>query len=120
METCMFMSKPIFASAAAVAAFTVGACLFSGPAHASVPTDYLVQEVCLDGGGNVTSADPAYCSSKRKLNVGESLPYHKIDHSGNWYSDSFPIADTHGMSKAVQTNFRKSRLNSDPLFPGVV
>ena len=93
-----------------------------GVAHASVPTDFLTQQVCISG-GVVTNADPVTCpTSRRHLNVGEALPYHKIDLLGIQISDSYPIADLNGVSKAVQTYFYTStyQAHPDPRFTGMV
>lgn len=92
------------------------------PASAqSAPTDFLTQMVCVDGNNVATSADPVTCpTSRRKLQVGEALPYHKIDFLDIQISDSYPIADANGVSKGVQTYFYASEVNDDPLFPGMV
>lgn len=89
-------------------------------AQAQVPTEFLTQQVCLSG-GTVTNADPVTCpGSRRHLNVGEALPYHKIDLYGSQISDSFPIADLRGITQAVQTYFFTSSINADPRFPNMV
>jgi hypothetical protein len=60
--------------------------------------DYMVQAVCIDGGGRVqrlSPLDPA-CTRTRKLNVGELLPYHKHDWPSRANADAFP----QGMQRA--------------------
>ncbi len=37
--------------------------------------DFMVPDVCLDSSGNVTSEDPAKCTNKRNIRIGESQPY---------------------------------------------
>lgn len=87
------------------------------PAQAQVPTDYLVQMVCVDGSNTPIFADPVSCpSSRRKLQVGEPLPYHKIDTGDYQISDSFPITDVNGVTEAVQTYFFTQDFYIDPLF----
>ncbi len=89
-----------------------------GAAHAQSPEDFLVQMVCVDGNDVPVFGDPVSCpTSRRKLQVGEALPYHKVDTGGYQISDSFPIADANGLSRAVQTYFFTEDLNKDPLFP---
>ncbi len=78
---------------------------FAETASGQVPTDYLVQMVCVDGADVPQQGDPAICNAKRKLRVGEALPYHKVDYLGYQISDSFPIADLSGISRAVQTYY---------------
>lgn len=95
---------------------------FAGGAQAQVPTDFLTQQVCVVS-GVVTSTDPVYCTgTTRHLNIGEALPYHKIDMAHSQISDSYPVAsyipdDGHS---AVQTYFFTDDINSDPRFPGMV
>ncbi|WP_354087420.1 hypothetical protein [Brevundimonas faecalis] len=75
----------------------------------------------MDANDTAISADPVGCpNSRRKLRVGEALPYHKIDFLDVQISDSYPIADTAGVSRGVQTYFYASEINDDPLFPGMV
>jgi hypothetical protein len=78
------------------------------PACADTLVDYLIQQVCDDGAGGHTSADPITCPGMaRKLRVGESLPYHKWDTAGGLgqISDAYPIADLYGRLRVVQTFF---------------
>lgn len=61
--------------------------------------DFMVPDVCLDASGNVTSEDPAKCTNKRNLRIGEGQPYITADYAAgtpNWqqsyiYSASFPV-----------------------------
>ena len=88
------------------------------PTRAQVPTNYLVQMVCVDSSNTPIFADPVSCpSSRRKLQVGEPLPYHKIDTGNYQISDSFPVTDTNGVTNAVQTYFFTQDYNIDPIFP---
>ncbi len=41
--------------------------------------DYLVQDVCLDKTGAVTSADPLTCTKRRNIAIGEKSPYLLTD-----------------------------------------
>ncbi|MEM1053161.1 MAG: hypothetical protein AAGI28_13810, partial [Pseudomonadota bacterium] len=41
--------------------------------------DYLVQDVCLDDAGEVVKGDPAKCTSKRNIQLGEPSPYIVTD-----------------------------------------
>ncbi len=87
-------------------------------AQTALPEDYLVQMVCVDDADVAIFGDPALCpSSRRKLRIGEALPYHKVDTGGYQISDSFPIASADGSTKGVQTYFFTEDLNKDPLFP---
>jgi hypothetical protein len=76
---------------------------------ADTPQDYLVQQVCDDGFGGATSADPITCpGSARKLRIGERLPYHKYNMPKSplaQISDSFPIADLYERTRVVQSFF---------------
>ena len=59
-------------------------------ARADTPLDFLVQQVCDDGSGGHTSADPVTCpATARKLKIGESLPYHKWDIGGGHGASSY-------------------------------
>ena len=106
----------------------VAACLAvsCGPGRASppVPTyaaDYLTQMVCVDRGDRPLPTDPVTCpGSRRKLKVGEPLPYHKVDFTRGQISDSYPIADFKRISRGVQTYFYVSDLKTNPLFPNMV
>jgi hypothetical protein len=92
-----------------------------GSASAQSPLDYLVQQVCVDGNNTPIAADPVTCpNNRRPLLIGEALPYHKIDFTQIQYSDSFPVSDASGVSRAVQTYFYKSDLNINDLFPNMV
>lgn len=84
----------------------------------STPEDYLVQMVCVNTSDVAVFGDPVSCpTSRRKLRVGEALPYHKIDTGGFQISDSFPVQSQDGITKAIQTYFFMEDLNKDPLFP---
>lgn len=106
----------------------VAACLAAscGPGRASPPAptyaaDYLVQMVCVDRDDRALPTDPVTCpDSRRKLKIGEPLPYHKVDFTKGQISDSYPIADANGISRGVQTYFYVSDLTTNPLFPNMV
>ena len=84
-------------------------------ARADTPLDFLVQQVCDDGSGGHTSADPVTCpATARKLKIGESLPYHKWDIGGGQISDSYPIAELGGRLRVVQTAFFDSQTSFVP------
>ena len=79
-----------------------------GPAKADTIQDYLIQQVCTDGTGMVTSEDPVTCPTRaRKLQPGELLPYHKWDmpQQSNLaqISDSYPVLDIYGRTRVVST-----------------
>jgi hypothetical protein len=77
-----------------------------GGARADTPIDYMIQEVCDNGSGGHTNADPVTCpATARKLNIGEALPYHKWDSVSAQISDSFPIADISNRFRVVQMEF---------------
>jgi hypothetical protein len=95
--------------------------LWATPALAN-NEDFLTQQVCLDSGGIPTSGDPGVLGGcpgggHRHLLPGEPLPYHKIDMLGAQISDSFPILDAFGSSKAVQTYYFLNDALADPRFP---
>ena len=93
----------------------------SSQAQAQSPEDFLVQMVCVDVNDTPIFGDPVGCpTTRRKLRVGEALPYHKVDTGGYQISDSFPIESEDGVSKAVQTYFFTDNFNKDPLFPDQV
>lgn len=78
--------------------------------------DFMVPDVCLDASGNVTSEDPAKCTKKRNLRIGESIPYIISDFAGHpdWnqaysYAPSFPVI--HGKEVRV-IQFRDFGANS--------
>lgn len=92
------------------AAATVLLTVATHGAYADTPLDYLVQEVCDDGQGGHTTADPVTCLTRaRKLRIGEALPYHKWDgptpSTAVQISDSYPIASLNGGVRVVQTYF---------------
>ncbi len=90
------------------------------PSQAQVgdPTDYLIQMVCVDRADAPIYADPVDCpTTRRKLRVGEPLPYHKLDVGGFQVSDSFPVADAKGLTLGVQTYFFTDAYDLDPAFP---
>lgn len=92
-------------------------------ASAETIQDYLVQQVCLDLAGAVTSEDPVTCPGRaRKLTSGEMLPYHKWDmpQQSNLaqISDSYPIQTIYGQQRVVST-FYFTRDDQVPYFaPG--
>lgn len=66
-----------------VLAMVLAACGAAHPDDGSrSPTplaDYLIQNVCLDEAGAMTSGDPAVCDTSRDLRPGESAPYRLTD-----------------------------------------
>ncbi|WP_404414093.1 hypothetical protein [Brevundimonas vesicularis] len=96
----------------------------SGRASPTTPTqasDYLTQMICIDRNDKPLPADPVACpASRRKLRIGEALPYHKVDFTRGQISDSYPISGADGISRAVQTYFYVSDLTTNPLFPDMV
>lgn len=85
-----------------------------GPASADTIQDYLVQQVCDNGSGGHTNADPYTCpSTARKLQIGEALPYHKWDGTtaatAAQISDSYPIKDLFGRTRVVQMEYFDSQ-----------
>ncbi|MBJ7485256.1 hypothetical protein [Brevundimonas sp.] len=90
-------------------------------AQSSPPTDYLIQMVCVDAADTPIFADPVDCpGSRRKLRIGEPLPYHKIDVGGFQISDSYPVADANGLTLGVQSYFFTDAFDDDPAFPNQV
>jgi len=90
-------------------------------AQSSPPTDYLVQMVCVDAADIPIFADPVACpDSRRKLRIGEPLPYHKIDVGDFQISDSYPVASADGLTLGVQSYFFTDAFALDPAFPGQV
>ena len=87
-------------------------------ASAATLRDFLVQNVCLDGGGAVLAGvspidGDRRCVAQRNLLPGERLPYHKHDHpspgdraAGEGYQrhDSFPV-ETAGLGTVVEHSF---------------
>jgi hypothetical protein len=88
------------------------------PANDANVRDFMIQNVCLDMAGAALSgrspADSGGCPAQRDLRPGESLPYHKHDHSspdqragaplGYQRHDSFPVA-TAGAGTVVEHDF---------------
>lgn len=98
---------------------------WAAAAAADTPMDYMVQQVCDNGSGGHTSADPITCpSTARKLKIGEGLPYHKWDGptaaTARQISDSYPIAEIGGKFRVVQTFFFDSQGANfvEPVFDG--
>lgn len=65
--------------------------------------DYLIQDVCVDAQGKAVPGDPALCSRRRNLRVGEPTPYLVRDfdsaipgHLGYQASTSFPVRGADG------------------------
>ncbi len=90
------------------------------PARAETIQDFLIQQVCVDATGMVTSEDPVSCPGRaRKLQPGELLPYHKWDmpQQSNLaqISDSYPILDIYGRTRVV-SNFYFTRDDYIPYF----
>lgn len=91
-----------------ISAIVAGVISAFGPARADTIQDYLIQQVCTDGTGMVTSEDPVTCPTRaRKLQPGELLPYHKWDmpQQSNLaqISDSYPVLDIYGRTRVVST-----------------
>ena len=81
------------------------------------PTDYLIQMVCVDAADQAIFGDPVDCvDSRRKLRIGEPLPYHKVDVGRFQISDSYPIADANGLTLGVQSYFFTDAFDDDPAF----
>ncbi len=81
------------------------------------PTDYLIQMICVDAADRAIFGDPVDCvDSRRKLRIGEALPYHKVDVGGFQISDSYPIADANGLTLGVQSYFFTDAFDDDPAF----
>lgn len=76
------------------------------PATAAVPADpydFVVQQVCVDGAGRALPDDPAACSRKRLLRVGEAVPFLRVD-AGHWQAlYSYPVTGLGGERRAVAT-----------------
>lgn len=90
-------------------------------AQSSRPTDYLIQMVCVDARDRPVFADPIDCpDTRRKLRIGEPLPYHKVDVGGFQISDSYPVADANGLTLGVQSYFFTDAFDDDPAFPNLV
>ena len=110
---------PIFVALAGLALGSLGPV----SAHAAEPApgfeafslDYLIQNVCLDGQGNVLAGSTPLspdCTRQRDLRPGERLPYHKSDwpndrslqkNPNGWEeSDSFPVV-FNGQTFSIQT-----------------
>ena len=53
----------------------LNALIASNPAY----LDYAIQDVCTDSFGNIVHGDPAYCSPKRNVRIGERVPYIVTD-----------------------------------------
>ena len=115
---------PLRAAAAwlvGLAALLIGCAPSAARVENGRPTDYLIQMVCVDADDAPIFADPVDCpDSRRKLRVGEPLPYHKIDVGDFQISDSFPVADANGLTLGVQTYFFTDAFNLDPAFPDQV
>ena len=74
--------------------------------------DYLIQDVCVTAAGNVLPIDPYFCpagDTRRSLNPGEALPYHKHDQTGGdaghlvQRRDSFPAVASDGGLVVINT-----------------
>jgi len=72
--------------------------------------DYMVQDVCVTSSGTVLSDDPYACpagSTRRDLQVGEELPYHKFSQAAYaddvQISNSFPLKLGSGQLRYVHT-----------------
>lgn len=70
--------RPLFALSALLTA--CGAVDSPAVAPSRSPlADFLIQNVCLDEAGRVTSQDPASCTRSRNLRLGETPPYFLTD-----------------------------------------
>ncbi|WP_131196375.1 hypothetical protein [Lichenihabitans psoromatis] len=71
------------------------------PAWADQPDDFIVQQVCVDGADRAVTDDPAHCGKRRKLRVGEVIPYRRVD-AGNWQAlYSYPVRGLDGEHRAM-------------------
>lgn len=105
----------------ALAAGVSGCAPVAGTSPHHLPTDYLIQMVCVDAADTPVFADPVACpDSRRKLRIGEPLPYHKLDVGDFQVSDSFPVADANGLTVGVQSYFFTDAFDDDPAFPNQV
>ena len=117
--------RSVIPRSTALTLIAASAIVLPSAASAQNPEDFLVQMVCVNSSNVPIFGDPVSCpTSRRKLQIGEPLPYHKMDmgSDGIYYqiSDSFPISSTDGVSRAVQTYFFQHTLGRDPLFPDMV
>ncbi|MDP3403360.1 MAG: hypothetical protein Q8S03_01645 [Brevundimonas sp.] len=104
-----------------LAAGLIGCAPVTGTIPDHLPTDYLIQMVCVDAADTPVFADPVGCpDSRRKLRLGEPLPYHKLDVGDFQISDSFPVADANGLTLGVQSYFFTDAFDDDPAFPDQV
>jgi hypothetical protein len=73
------------------------------PGANSTYWDFMIGDVCLDARGNRTSGDPATCTTRRNLRIGESLPYLQ-------HIVSFPIRGPNGRTLVGvwQDTFKKN------------
>ena len=91
----------------------------AGAASAEVISDFLIQNVCLDGSRTVLEGvspidGDSRCAAQRDLIPGEKLPYHKHDHPssgdratvarGYQRHDSFPV-ETGPFGRVVEHSF---------------
>lgn len=67
------------ALAGTISCAMVSACSAQAPEQGSL-TDYLIQDVCVDGSDRALPSDPATCPRKRNLKVGEGLFYILTDY----------------------------------------
>ncbi|MCI4677314.1 hypothetical protein K9U39_00045 [Rhodoblastus acidophilus] len=97
--------KRISAIAVGALILTCNGCLAQAPHVANYPlsavaTEWLVKSVCADDANEPVAADPYFvCPSgthRKKISVGDPLPYHNINQTRNEESDSFVLVDKKG------------------------
>lgn len=79
--------------------------------------DYVIQDVCTDAYGNIVHGDPAYCSTKRNVRIGERVPYIVTDMertTGVRYQGlfSYPTLGTDGLIKIMVSKNMQGPFNS--------
>ncbi len=76
--------------------------VFAPPAFAaSEPDEFVIQEVCTNAAGAAVPGDPVTCASRRKLRLGEAIPYRRLD-AGGWQAlYSYPVRGPAGERRAM-------------------
>jgi hypothetical protein len=65
------------------------------------PFAFITQEVCVDGQDRPVTGDPVHCADKRRLRVGEAIPYRRVD-AGNWQAFfAYPVQSPGGQPRAM-------------------
>lgn len=68
---------------------------------ASEPDEFVIQEVCINAAGQAVPGDPVTCASRRKLRLGEAIPYRRLD-AGGWQAlYSYPVRGPAGERRAM-------------------